>query len=576
MKYRLLLLIAGIIITATAVLAAPTPPQIPDLSTLPLDEVQVNISVQGTVSPVSVFYSHAADHALTCILNIDNSRGIAAAVQSSQTESVALDPGTHSLNVTCGDATTIGRSQTVSVAIAGPREQATVRILLTADTAPPNLVLPFNSSISGAVTCQLSSEGTLLRTLLQVPQGIVQTVQFAAPFPLGSRRFDINCANITYNASDSKSVIIEQVPSTQMQLSISPSRVYAGQDITIMGNMTPLSIAVVRITPPAGVTTTANYTTDVNGTLRASYRLPASAPDGEYVVSAFTTDQPGVMHSGTFRVGARSPAIRLSGGKTTILASSAVTVLGADFFADEDVTLLLLGGGETRNGTASTDADGEFSYSFPEKLPAGSYSLTARSGTNTSVTASLTFKVISGTAVGTQTGTTTGEPGAQAPLDGQTPIDVGNVDTGWGVPQLPPQEETTVLPEPTGGEQSPIVEYPPVEEQPAAVQETSSWFSWWMTPLFVLLVIGGTLGALVYTKALDVSSADAFKRSLAALFSRQAEPAVDPSRQMSIKAFIRQERSKGYDDLTIHNALVAKGWSKPEIDKTFDSLYKEG
>ncbi len=44
----------------------------------------------------------------------------------------------------------------------------------------------------------------------------------------------------------------------------------------------------------------------------------------------------------------------------------------------------------------------------------------------------------------------------------------------------------------------------------------------------------------------------------------------------NVKRFIFRERSLGFDDLAIRNALLEKGWRREEVDGIFEELYKQG
>jgi hypothetical protein len=94
-----------------------------------------------------------------------------------------------------------------------------------------------------------------------------------------------------------------------------------------------------------------------------------------------------------------------------------------------------------------------------------------------------------------------------------------------------------------------------------------------MAPLLLLVLVGGLVGFLIYNHSLDVSSGDAFMQSLQQLFSGgPPQSAVSKEQGTSIRSFIDGERAKGFDDLTIRNALIARGWHAHDIDHVFDAV----
>ncbi len=96
--------------------------------------------------------------------------------------------------------------------------------------------------------------------------------------------------------------------------------------------------------------------------------------------------------------------------------------------------------------------------------------------------------------------------------------------------------------------------------------------------LAVLLLVLGTAGYLVYDGKLVLTDLGG---SLRALFQPEAKPPgtdasfSGPDMQEELRHFVFSERSRGYDDLTIRNALIQRGWGEKEVDALFERIYAE-
>ncbi|MBR9692536.1 hypothetical protein GOV07_01250 [Candidatus Woesearchaeota archaeon] len=110
------------------------------------------------------------------------------------------------------------------------------------------------------------------------------------------------------------------------------------------------------------------------------------------------------------------------------------------------------------------------------------------------------------------------------------------------------------------------------------LQEPSAGFPFLLVILLVaVLIIGGTVGYLAYEGKLDFND---LQGSFNALFHPEAKgpgtaSTVNGQQAEELKAFIFGERSKGFDDLTIRNALVEKGWNQGDVDSVFQLVYAE-
>ncbi len=95
--------------------------------------------------------------------------------------------------------------------------------------------------------------------------------------------------------------------------------------------------------------------------------------------------------------------------------------------------------------------------------------------------------------------------------------------------------------------------------------------------LVLILLLVGIVGYLAYEGKLDVHD---LRGSLAALFSPGSKRAGLSSEGADeahdrLKTFIFSERARGYDDLTIRNALLEIGWSAQDVDGAFQRIYAE-
>jgi hypothetical protein len=112
-------------------------------------------------------------------------------------------------------------------------------------------------------------------------------------------------------------------------------------------------------------------------------------------------------------------------------------------------------------------------------------------------------------------------------------------------------------------------------------QETKAgggWMMWLIIIVVVVLLLGGALGFLAYEGKLDFSSIQELLQGKAlhpeTAYAGTAAGAAGENDE-NLKHFIFSERSKGYDDLMIRNALLEKGWPEPDVDRIFSTIYDE-
>lgn len=123
---------------------------------------------------------------------------------------------------------------------------------------------------------------------------------------------------------------------------------------------------------------------------------------------------------------------------------------------------------------------------------------------------------------------------------------------------------------------------PPTTQNPAALEKEGGFpFLIVVVVCALILLLGGTVGYLVYDGRLDPHD---LKGSFEQLLHPEAKPlahpfpggagpagAGDPDEE--IRHFIFSKRAGGYDDLTIRNSLVQRGWNEQEVDKVFQTVY---
>jgi len=112
--------------------------------------------------------------------------------------------------------------------------------------------------------------------------------------------------------------------------------------------------------------------------------------------------------------------------------------------------------------------------------------------------------------------------------------------------------------------------------EPPTLQSPAAGFPWLLVLLgaFVTVLLG-TAGFLVAEGKLDVHDLTGSLQALLHPEAKQGAASATPEQFEELEAFIFGQRSHGFDDLTIRNALIQKGWSEPEVDKIFGQLYEE-
>lgn len=248
------------------------------------------------------------------------------------------------------------------------------------------------------------------------------------------------------------------------------------------------------------------------------------------------TDNPGL-----------GPTVSVQDGEIGPL--EAFDVFGFGFVENDDVNLYFLGGGTTVINNTRADGEGNFTYTH-QGLLGGDYILTAKAASNSSVRAAVSFSIEQ---PGLQDETQERErTGSREPV-------IGDAKPKETISTVENVKERT-LP-------STDIERPTSTSTTSSEEEEGSRF--WLLILAVVVLLGGVMGTLVYQGRLDVRSLDGFNQSIKALFSQGSQET-----HSEILDFIRAEREKGYDDLTIRSSLIGNGWDKKSVDEAFDKAYR--
>ncbi|HIH23893.1 TPA: hypothetical protein HA251_02560 [Candidatus Woesearchaeota archaeon] len=419
----------------------------------------------------------------------------------------------------------------------------------------------------------------------------------------------MNCTNGTWRGSARLSVNISNttaVATIPVNITILPKLIFQGTTAQFNATFSPYSTVEVTVEDPDGRWNITAYTVGSSGMLRAQYIVPSNAPTGMHVVVAASDDEDPVVKEGWFNVTRRVPNIILAGNKTSVPVGTPVVVQGEQFLQSDNISLTLVGGG-TNLTYASTDAEGRFTFTF-YNLSVRAYDLTVKSVARPTVMDTLSFNVTPVNVTGTNRTNATNATNTTVNI---TVIGAWNSSNASGDVYADLGYADIELESETGGDYYADYEPTPVStvdgsdvDQDIIVDDDASSSSsgglrWLIALVVLVVVVGGTAGYLVYNGTLDLSSADAFKESVGALFSgghaprQQASssisggpinafgepvrtsPGIGSAESETIKSFVYTERAKGFDDLTIRSGLISHGWDKTQVDATFDEIYKE-
>lgn len=561
---RALLCLALLLVAAPALFALPQPPPTPGGPAVSIVLPAEGAAIAG--EEVLVRYNHSAPERLHCTAAIDSdgwsdddprwsdaNLSKYAQVDPGGSGSAAfrnVAPGAHDVDVYCSDAGstyTVWATRAFTVTAGQP---VGVAILSPAESAGAAFVLQYRHNATGQGMCGVAIDGNDLRRNATVFGGSIRSEQISDVLA-GSREITVRCTGDGWAASASAAVEV----SAEARLEVSPRIVSPGEAVSILADFPPQTSVTVSVIDPVGFDR--SWDVLVEESLDTEYLVPEDAASGTYGVDVFTAT--GDMLHGTFEVRAE-PIIVLS--STQVAAGTPFELYGEFFPPERTITILIDGAMALRNSTV-TDSAGAFRF-VSHGLPAGTYTITAQaaSGPSPSVTLAVTGE-------GDVAPAGPYEEAYDLPPEPAWTVSVGEQDAPVGEPLE--SDIGPFFPEPAA----------PAVESPAPAVEKGSYLWRVLAGVLILaLVAAGVGGYLVHQRSLDVSSLHGLKESAAHLFSGRAPPAMSPvplapAEVVTVKAFIGQERAKGFDDLTIRSALLAKGWDKRTVDASFDELYRK-
>lgn len=608
-----IILLAALFLADVVTALPPAAPAIPNDGLPQTNIVSIVFPSSGAVvnSSTAIQYQHTAFSALDCSLYIDADAPVNAAVIGGviRSENVVLPNGTHAVIVNCSNASIAVSSGIIPFTVVNSTSMmaGAVSIIYPLGNATPALNLTYRHSASGIVNCTAWFDNAAPRIKRSVVAD-VDTVETYTGLPTGMHVFDVNCTNGTWRGSARRSVQISNttgVATTPVNITILPRLIFQGTTVQFNATFSPYSTVEVTVEDPGGRWNITSYTVGPSGMLRGQYVVPYNAPTGMHLIIAASTDEDVMVKEGWFNVTRRVPAIYLANNRTTVPFGTPVVVEGEQFLQSDNISLTLIGGG-TNLSYAATDAEGDFTFTY-YNLAVRAYDLTVKSVARPTVMDTLSFNVTPANVTGTNRTNATNTTQVAVIGAGNSSNTTGDVFADLGHADVELESEN-------GGEYYADYEPTPVStvgdgdvDQDILADDAGSPSSGgglrWLIALVVLVVIvGGTAGYLVYNGTLDLSSADAFKESVGALFSgghapRQSaqsmpismsggttnafgEPVrvsrgVRSAESETIRSFVYAERAKGFDDLTIRSGLIGHGWDKAQVDATFDEIYRE-
>jgi hypothetical protein len=444
----------------------------------------------------------------------------------------------------------------------------------------PELNVTFKHNFTSAATCRVYDNITsgALRTRQDVPDDFSQAVSFSAPYDPGDYLFTVECANSTYTTRASRAVRVSVPSDNPAGVAVSPSGVYPGQEITITGRTLAHSNTTIQVIDPDEYVDEL-YVLATTSSFRITYTVPLDAMIGNYTVVVFSQDDTENISQSKFTVKQRVPYMEVAGNPSTIRAGYAVYIFGEQFLPSDNVTLALTGGGLLLTNKTRTDVDGIFTFGYPDGFRAGTYALVAKSTTDSDITARMNFTVVESSSSSSRSSSSSlssgsSSSGSYSSSDDWSDSSGGSSSDDWSRSSSDSSDDGGSSSYDDGSSSSGSSQDPIIED-PAPV----SSFRWLYFLIGFVVIVGGLFGYLVYNGSIDLSSGEAFSESIRRIFSADAPSSggaarIDPGEEQTIRSFIYGERHKGFDDLTIRSALVAKGWDKYEVDRIFDEIYQ--
>lgn len=325
--------------------------------------------------------------------------------------------------------------------------------------------------------------------------------------------------------------------------------------------------------------------TTVSGAIDYVFYSDSDADLGRYTVYLENADDDDENASGTFNLIEPEANIRLTG---SVVVGDSLKIVGNGFALEDDVDLTVYKNTtKVKELSATTDDDGYFQIYY-NTTSVGIFSVYAETSGTSIFNDTDSFEVIA------QTTTAVTPPTAVTPSGGAdaavTPS--GGADTSI-TPTVTSPPSVVNPPSPTDSSTNNlnsgsnddhnnndfVIDEPSYEP---TEQKSSAWIWVLIGFLLVILIGGGVAGYMYYTNQHTDSSIDAINMppigssniAPSNIAPSNIAPPVNDDDMVTLSNFINGERSKGYDDLTIRNALLQKGWEEIEVDHVFDEMYK--
>ncbi|MDD9952903.1 MAG: hypothetical protein OXR66_01040 [Candidatus Woesearchaeota archaeon] len=387
----------------------------------------------------------------------------------------------------------------------------------------------------------------------------------------GSHELNVSCAGTTWLAEKTATFTVQIAPNIVNDTTNTSTNTTGNTTTNVSTNVSTNTSTNVSTNTSTNVTTNVSTNVSTNTSTNTTVNTTTNVSTN---VSTNTT-APNTTNV-TY-----NPQLVLNGAA---IAGEQFSVTGSGFFQNDVIDVILTGHGVVQRSVAAATA-GTFTKQYTN-FEADAYYLVARSRIDNLVIATLSFNVTAAPAFTADT-LFNNPPPATQDTGGEDPTD--REDPPAWVDPVEDQEVTITEPvqqrprPPAPSRPAPI----PTEQATPVEPESGGWG--WLIPVFFLVVLGGVLGFLVYAGTVDVSSVDAFRKSVLNMFngglpqgtSTEKVPMSPhlPAKPVlahevaKISTFIQQERERGFDDLTIRGALIEKGWQKETVDKVFDRVY---
>jgi hypothetical protein len=533
--------IALLMWAGVALAAVPSVPSIPDVSTIPYLPPSIPVPAIGTVTlsapaqaitEIPLLLKHTYPVAAVCTLTFD---GVLVANQTLAAETdlvqvIMAGVGVHVVSARCSEGTWAAQASAVVNVTAASG---------TANNPVENTTLPVSTG-SNASTNGSSQGGSA-----------GGSARGAAGGSSGS-----NVSTVLGNTSGSTTA-------TPATLLISPRSAPVGASVRLSGNVQENPV-LMRILAKEPVAMFIVQTED--GAYEYEYEI-APGMSGPYTVELARMDGTPLASAELNVTADRARAsLEIAGDKTAIWEGSTLVVFGSGF-APNSMLSGTLSGPISRSVTAVSNKAGDALLEFDD-LRTGLYSLALSDSSLESAT--LTFTVRS-----------TFTPAPMPPVDAGAPsMNEVAPENLWGPPSGPlagngQQQTVPDLPVPAFPSDAGTVQ-PAITDSPNEIEREDTGLAVWIMLIATFIVLGALAagGYLVYTGRIDLHSASALMQSTQRLFGSHASAHLSSQHAQQLAEFIAQERAKGFDDLAIRNALLAKGWDKGDVDAVFTRLYK--